>query len=161
MNLWVSYKKKYEEKKFCYILKVPEERSRIRSWIRIRIHYSEERIRGSRSWSRILIRNKMSRILNTVTFSCFSVVWGLLFQCAYFRGLPHPLCKKKGHRSSFVIFERTFSGYGLSKTFTVPAPRPPILKLRHVENDCEAVEGITLFRNTVYCAPNLQMFWPL
>jgi hypothetical protein len=35
MCLRVSYKKKYEEnKKFC-ILKITEERSRIRSWIRI------------------------------------------------------------------------------------------------------------------------------
>jgi hypothetical protein len=59
MCLRVSYQKKYEEKKIC-VLKVTEERSRIRSWIRI--HQSEIRIHQSE----IRIRTKMSRIPNTV-----------------------------------------------------------------------------------------------
>jgi hypothetical protein len=37
----VSYKKKYMKKIFIGILKVTEERSRIRSWCWIRIHWSE------------------------------------------------------------------------------------------------------------------------
>jgi len=45
--LWVSYKKKYEKNIFCCILKINEESSRIRSWIRFRI------------------RTKMSQIPNT------------------------------------------------------------------------------------------------
>jgi hypothetical protein len=53
--LWVSYKKKKGKKiNFFCILKASEEKSRIRSWIRI-LH-TEMRIR---------IRIKMSRIPNT------------------------------------------------------------------------------------------------
>ena len=40
MCLWVSYKKEVGKKIFFCILKVTEERSRIRSWIRSRIHTS-------------------------------------------------------------------------------------------------------------------------
>jgi hypothetical protein len=45
MCLWASYKKKIGEKTniFC-ILKINDKRSRIRSWIQIRIHLSELRI---------------------------------------------------------------------------------------------------------------------
>jgi hypothetical protein len=52
MCLWASYKKNMKKCFFC-ILKINEERSPIRSWIRIRIriHWSEERIRRSGSGS--------------------------------------------------------------------------------------------------------------
>jgi hypothetical protein len=54
MCLRVSYKKKYEEKKsYLRVLKVTEERSRIRSWIWFWIRYSQVRI-----------RTKLSRIPN-------------------------------------------------------------------------------------------------
>jgi hypothetical protein len=49
MCLWASYKKKYGKNIFFCILKTIEERSRIWSWIRIRIQLSEVRIRGSGS----------------------------------------------------------------------------------------------------------------
>ena len=42
--LMASYKKKYENNIIFCILKTNEERSRIRSWIRIQIHWSEVRI---------------------------------------------------------------------------------------------------------------------
>jgi hypothetical protein len=50
MRLWVSYKKNMENNYFC-ILKVTEERSRFRSWIRTEV--------------RIRIRTKMLRIPTT------------------------------------------------------------------------------------------------
>jgi hypothetical protein len=53
MCLWVSSKEKKYKTGYFYFLKVTEERSRIRSWIRIRtriwIHLSDVRIRGSGS----------------------------------------------------------------------------------------------------------------
>jgi hypothetical protein len=47
MCLRVSYKKKLKILKKFGILKITEEKSRIRSWIRIRILYSEVRIQRS------------------------------------------------------------------------------------------------------------------
>jgi hypothetical protein len=81
MCLWANYKKKYKEKyNFFCILKVTEERSGIRSWIRSRnrIHYSESesapKCHGSptlterithRSWYRLttnFLRADLSRL---------------------------------------------------------------------------------------------------
>jgi hypothetical protein len=47
MYQWVSYMRKINL--FFCVLEVTEERSQIRSWIRIRIQLSEVRIRGSGS----------------------------------------------------------------------------------------------------------------
>jgi hypothetical protein len=60
MYLWVSFKKEICRKIFFYILKVIAERSRIRSWIRIRAL-----ARGMDPGIRIRIRTKISQIPNT------------------------------------------------------------------------------------------------
>ena len=60
-----------KEKKFLCILKVPEERSRIRRWIRIWIRQSQVRMR-------IRIRTKNSRISNTG-----HLTWVLIYREAH------------------------------------------------------------------------------
>jgi hypothetical protein len=69
MCLQVSYKKKVTEE---------QERNRIRSWIRIRIHWSEVRIR---------IRIKMLRIANTGFKGCSRCVEGV--RSLIFTGTPY------------------------------------------------------------------------